>query len=253
MVSNIKTVPAPLVVLDHGELWTTSTLVAAKFGKRHDNVVQAIERMECSDEFNLLNFKEITYLDDRGREQRAYRISRDGFSFLAMGFTGRPAARWKEEFISAFNKMEREQRRIVTNRALPEWHEARQFGKIERKGLTGAVQLLCERAHSRGESTTPLARWEIAATKVVTTALFETNGQRITSIRDSLTPRQLRRMATVEMIYAETILSCIDSDLHHRVINERAKACIQAFVAATGGREVPGEDPRPVGSLRASL
>lgn len=41
------------------------------------------------------------------REFPAYRLTRDGFSFLAMGFTGKKAAAWKEKFLMAFNAMER--------------------------------------------------------------------------------------------------------------------------------------------------
>jgi phage regulator Rha-like protein len=36
-----------------------------------------------------------------------YYVTRDGFSFLAMGFTGKKAAQWKEKYIAAFNAMEK--------------------------------------------------------------------------------------------------------------------------------------------------
>ena len=74
-----------------------------------------------------------------------YRITRDGFSFLAMGFTGRAAAAWKEAFIAAFGKMERELRRLTVQKLLPDWQEARQLGKTNRRDLTDAVQALCDR------------------------------------------------------------------------------------------------------------
>ena len=35
-----------------------------------------------------------------------YLMDRDGFSFLAMGFTGEKADTWKLDFIDAFNAME---------------------------------------------------------------------------------------------------------------------------------------------------
>ena len=253
MTSTIKTTPTLLVTLDHGEAWTTSLLVAEKFGRAHKTVLRAVEQMECSNEFNRRNFVPITYLDDRGREQPAFRISRDGFSFLAMGFTGRAAARWKETFIGAFNAMERELRRIATNRALPEWNEARQLGKLDRRELTDTVQALCERAHERGDSTTPLLLWETAATKTVTAALFETNGERIAAIRERLSTRQLRRLAMAEQVFADAVLNCLGSELHHRAINEQAKVCVQAFAAATGGREVPGVDRRTMRALREGI
>ena len=245
--------PAPLVVLDQGEVWTTSLLIADKFGKQHKNVLRAIENLECSQEFAGLNFALSEYADPTGRTLPMYRISRDGFSFLAMGFTGRETAVWKESFIAAFGQMERELRRLATTRALPEWNEARQLGKVERRELTDAVQCLCERAHERADSTTPLGLWETAATKTVTSALFEMNGERIAAIRERLTARQLRRLAMGEQVYADALLNCINSDLHHKSINEEAKVRVLAFAAATGGREVPGVDRRAARALRGGV
>lgn len=95
-----------LVLNNNGKLVTSSRLVAEKFGKLHKNVIQSIEKLECSEEFNRLNFQPVEYLDSKGEKRPEYIITRDGFSFLVMGFTGKDAAKFKEEFISAFNKME---------------------------------------------------------------------------------------------------------------------------------------------------
>lgn len=233
---------APLVELDHGEVWTTSLLIAEKFGKQHKNVIQAIGNLECSMEFAGLNFQLSEYTDSTGRTLPMYRVSRDGFSFLCMGFSGSKAAVWKEAFIGAFNRMEQELRRIAIQHASPDWIEARQSGKADRRDLTDAVQALCQRAHERGDSTTTLHLWETAATRVVTSALFETNGERITAIRDRLTARQLRRLGMAEEVYARALDSLIDTKAHHRAVNEQGKVAVLAFAAATGGREVPGVD-----------
>jgi Rha family phage regulatory protein len=89
-----------------GQPWTTSNLVAEKFGKLHKDVLKAIRNLQSSEEFNRRNFAPIEYRDGRGRMMPAFLIRRDGFSMLAMGFTGREAAQWREKFIAAFNKME---------------------------------------------------------------------------------------------------------------------------------------------------
>lgn len=246
----------PLVELDHGEVWTTSLLVADRFGKRHADVLRAVEKLECSPEFSERNFAltsaEVAQPNGGFRAVPMYRITRDGFSFLAMGFTGRAAAVWKEAFVDAFSRMERELRRLAVQKSLPDWKEARELGKAERRGLTDAVQLLCQRAHERGDSTTPANRWMTSATKTVTTALFDTNGERIAAIRDRLTARQLRRLAMAEECYARALDSLIDSPAHHRAVNEQGKVAVLAFANATGGREVPGVDPvaRRLGGAR---
>lgn len=66
--------------------------IARVFEKRHDNVIRDIKNLECSKSFYLLNFEEVKYEDEKGREYPEYLITRDGFTFLAMGFTGAKAA-----------------------------------------------------------------------------------------------------------------------------------------------------------------
>lgn len=85
---------------------TTSLIVAQVFGKEHKNVVRDIENLSCSENFNRLNFERITYKDARNREQTAYEMTKDGLSFLVMGYTGAKAGEFKEKFISEFNKRE---------------------------------------------------------------------------------------------------------------------------------------------------
>ena len=85
---------------------TTSLIVAEVFNKEHKNVLRDIENLSCSETFNRLNFERITYKDARNREQTAYQMTKDGFSFLVMGYTGDKAGQFKEMFINEFNKRE---------------------------------------------------------------------------------------------------------------------------------------------------
>lgn len=93
-----------------------SLLVARMFGKRHDSVLRDIRNLDCSEKFNLHNFEEITYKDDRGRKQPAVAMTRDGFTFLVMGYRGKKAAQFKETYIERFNEMERFIRTLVNAR-----------------------------------------------------------------------------------------------------------------------------------------
>ena len=87
-----------------GQDVTTSLIIAEVFGKDHKNVLRDIQNLDCPNEFNQLNFEPIEYLDSRGRKQTAYEITKDGFSFLVMGYTGGKAAEFKVKFINEFNK-----------------------------------------------------------------------------------------------------------------------------------------------------
>ena len=106
MKNPITNSQAELIHQDGERLFITSPELAERFGKRHDDILKAIRNLECSGEFILRNFAEITYTDNRGRQQPMYEITRDGFAMLAMGFTGRRAMAWKEKYILAFSAME---------------------------------------------------------------------------------------------------------------------------------------------------
>ena len=95
-----------LVIKYNEQVTTTSLLIAEKFDKRHDNVMQAIANLEISREFRLLNFKESSYVNSQKRVNTSFTITRDGFTRLVMSFNGAAAQRFKEEFIAEFNRME---------------------------------------------------------------------------------------------------------------------------------------------------
>lgn len=111
---------APRITVVDGQPTTTSRDIAATFGKRHDDVLRRIRALDCSPEFNARNFAAVDYVDAKGEVRLAYRITRDGFTFLCMGFTGHRAASWKERYIDTFNKMAAKlASRAKMQRALP--------------------------------------------------------------------------------------------------------------------------------------
>lgn len=93
------------VFIQDQQIKTDSLKVAEAFDKRHTNILRAIENLDCSKEFTELNFELSEYIDKSGRSLPMYRMTKDGFIFLVMGFTGPKAAKVKEAFISAFNQM----------------------------------------------------------------------------------------------------------------------------------------------------
>lgn len=118
-----------------------SDVLAHHFNRSHKNVLRDIAKLrsKCPESFYRLNFEPIeidTFLPHSGgiRKDRAYLLTRDGFSLLVMGFTGAEAVRWKLRYIEAFNAMEQ---------AL---HE-----NIRREARTGgaeAVKAACQQART---------------------------------------------------------------------------------------------------------
>ncbi|MGI7369554.1 Rha family transcriptional regulator, partial [Campylobacter coli] len=100
--------------------------VAKVFDKEHKNILRDIENilndlreigdLQCKLNFEL-SFKVRKIQGFKGRERKYpyYNLTRDGFSLLAMGFTGKEALQWKILFINAFNEMER----IIKNQYTP--------------------------------------------------------------------------------------------------------------------------------------
>ncbi|EAK9923119.1 phage regulatory protein [Campylobacter coli] len=111
------------------QVFCTSLDVAKVFGKRHDNVLADIKLIlndlrEIGTSNDLLNFQEVVRISKTtnpkngklvSRKMPIYNLTRDGFSLLAMGFTGKKALRFKIAFINAFNEMER----IIKNQYAP--------------------------------------------------------------------------------------------------------------------------------------
>ena len=87
---------------------TNSVLVAKVFNKEHGKVMRDIANLKCSNDFRAANFGLSSYVNEQNKEFPMYEMTKDGFTFLVMGYTGQKAAEFKEAYINAFNKMETE-------------------------------------------------------------------------------------------------------------------------------------------------
>lgn len=96
------------LVKENGTVYATSRQVASDFGKQHGHVLRDIDAL-IKDASKIGDmFVETIILDKYKRKQRAYNITKDGFTLLAMGFTGKKALQFKLDYIQAFNEMEQE-------------------------------------------------------------------------------------------------------------------------------------------------
>lgn len=152
-------------------LFVTSLEISNRFGKQHKDVLRALENIECSQEFRRRNFAPSSYNNSQNKAQPMFEITRDGFVFLCMGFTGAQAALWKERYIQAFNQMEAALRANLPSPerlhqlqtelliARPDWQALQRYhaagltptemGKLIGKSA-GAVRHLLLRMHAAG-------------------------------------------------------------------------------------------------------
>lgn len=100
----------PVVVVNNNRIFANSLNVAEVFEKDHNHVLRDIQNLGVPQEFRQLNFGQSNYTNKQGKQQPMVNITRDGFTLLAMGFTGPKAMKFKLAYIEAFNKMEEELR-----------------------------------------------------------------------------------------------------------------------------------------------
>lgn len=146
-----------LVFLKSKQALTTSLKVAEVFEKRHGDVLQAVEDTirqvrdtKKSVPPSLYQKSEYTH-PQNGQVYPMYLMNRDGFTLLAMGFTGTKAMQFKLAYIDTFNRMEE----ILLNQRNEEWRAIRQAGKRGNKEMCAMIgQVIIPLAREAG-STAP--------------------------------------------------------------------------------------------------
>lgn len=97
-----------LVIMKDQQAVTSSLQVAETFNKNHQHILEAIDNLTVENPTVKNLFVEGTYTNSRNRVYREIFMNRDGFTLLAMGFTGKKALGFKMQYIEAFNQMEDE-------------------------------------------------------------------------------------------------------------------------------------------------
>lgn len=194
----------------------TSRDVAEHFKKKHKNVLRDVDAILKDMPKSEPIFFETKLPDEYGRKQRAYLMNRDGFTLLAMGFTGKRALEWKLKYIAAFNAMER----TLMQKASVEWKEARLLGKQARREETDEIKRLVSYAEAQGSTHAGLLY--MTYSRLVKKELGIENRE----TADALT---LSRAAEMERIIRRVIMAGIEAGKGYKEIYQAAKARLQAF------------------------
>lgn len=215
-----------LVEIQDGQPVVNSLTVADKFRKAHKNVLQKIEGLDCSDDFKRLNFQPSTYTNKQNKTVPCYLLTRDGFSFLCMGFTGKEAARWKEAYIRAFNQMEKA---LLKQQDELEWKQARLQSKEVRKSVTDTIKNFVDYATSQGSRSASMYYTNITKMEYAALELVEKGSKIPTGFRDNLDMMDLCFLATAEQIAKQSLHAGMNQRLHYKDIYQLAKERVNTY------------------------
>ena len=126
----------------NGEPVASSRDVAKRFGKEHKDVLRAIKSITAQNCAVTQMFYQSEYTAGTGKKYPMYLMNRDGFSLLAMGFTGKEAVQWKLKYIEAFNQMEKQ---------LAEQHKSQQA--VQDANIQKAIDRVIEARKEMDKST----------------------------------------------------------------------------------------------------
>lgn len=205
-----------LITIRKDQAVTSSLKVAEMFHKRHDHVLRDIKALDCSGNFRLTNFGESRYKNEQGHYQPMYYMTKDGFTFLVMGYRGKKAAEFKEDYIKAFNLMETSLKEKQTST----WLETRQQGKLTRKAETDVIKELVEYAKTQGSTHSNM--------------LYMTYSKLANSMsgienRETATVKQLNNLSIFENLILQMIRAGIEKGMNYKAIYQVCKErCVQA-------------------------
>lgn len=228
-----------LVSITDGHPMTNSLLVADKFDRPHKSIINSISRLGCSEDFNRHNFMPIEYTDTRGRKQPKYLMTKDGFVFLAMGFTGKEAALLKESYILEFNRMQK----LLSRQQSLLWRESREHAIEARKAETDAIQQFIDYAIAQGSQSAKT--YYMNFTKMTHRALFIMAEVSPTPFREILNTMQLSFLTSAEYLVRNALYEGMGQGLYYKDIYKLAKDRVVTFAATVGATPLylpePGE------------
>lgn len=171
----------------------TSLDVAETFEKEHRRVLQDIRDLKCSEEFRLHNFVQSSYVNEQGHNQSMFIMTKDGFTLLAMGYTGEKAMKFKEAYINQFNQMEE----LLKGKLIE-----REKGIAVRQSLTKAIQQSSEneRMHGHAYSTYTDIVYRTVFGKTAKQLREEYEIDKKANLRDYFTVEELEKVQSIEMI-----------------------------------------------------
>ena len=218
----------------------SSRIIAERFGKRHGDIITKLEGKERKtrnrkSEIGLIEqvgstgnpaeayfIKNYYYDTQNGERYTEYLCTRDGFSLLVMGFTGRQSLEWKLKYIETFNSMES----LIKERQTTEWLQTRQQGKLIRREETDTIQDFIFYAEKQGSKNA--GKYYMTFTKLVNKAVGVESGT-----REFAAYKDLMLIVLLEDMICHTVAESIEKGVYYKEIYKICKDKVRQFSQLT--------------------
>ena len=213
-------------ILVTNELTTTSKIIADHFGKAHTEVIKSINRLMSEESSIVMYFHDCELVNNRGVSYKGYKITRDGFSLLAMGFTGKKALSWKVAFLKAFNAMEKT---LLNQQKTVDWQAARLQGKAVRKNTTDTIQDFIEYATNQGSKNAKMYYANITKMEYKALDILEQSKHVTGNFRNTLDLMQIGFLQVAENIATLSMKKGMEQALDYHDIYTLAKQKVTEY------------------------
>lgn len=211
-------------------IFCDSSMVARKFGIKHNDVTRSIKKIIP----NLEDFRgagctpkiEVEERTYRGKDYTAYLLSKDAFVIVMMRFDTKRARQWQGRFIGAFNGMEKMLLQETLNKQSDKWITDRQHGKQIRLETTDIIKDFVDYATDQGSKS---ARHYY---KHITNATYKALGlltQKKPKLRDTLDLYELSQLATAEQVVQRSFKVHMADKIPYKAIYKLVVADLDRF------------------------
>lgn len=239
----------PQIIHRNEQFWTTSLDMVEKFEKNHKIIIALIKNLKCSKSFIESNFRLIISQDPE--VENYYLISRDGFSYIALGLKGEKAEQWRMKYIERFKSMERIIKRALSQQASKNWIEARVQSIIPQKQKTDVIQRFVEYAIAQGSKNPK--KYFLLIQEMEYNSLFEGGYKHLKMLagyfnkskilKDLLNINQLFTLINADRIVEKTFDEGMKSEIFYKDIFKLAKQKVLAFADLIGKDQISFEKP----------
>ncbi len=203
----------------------SSRIIAGKFGKRHDDVINGIEKeidyiiQTNNRKFSDINFLKTSFKDSRGRKQIEYLLTRDGFMAIVLKYSGKKATAIRIAYINAFKQMEQFIKNLLEAKSdFPEFTDAIISAHEEAKPYHFSNELNMINQIVTG----------------MTAKQFKEHHKldKVSSIRPYLTPQQLEMVKSLQRIDIGLIVAVPDYQERKKVLEMQSKRLSRKLLAS---------------------